>query len=112
MKKVGRKRALSPERTQELRAKAALYARVKRECGPAALCRDYGISLTSLRTYTRGLHKYDGNVTQAPAELTAAQIDTLLTNTAHVVNDRPTEAAESEAEAVATETVTPEAAVG
>ena len=111
MKKVGRKRALSPERTQELRAKAALYQRIKRECGPAALCRDYGISLTSLRTYTHGLHKRDIDAPELTIELSATEVDALLSRTLHV--GERTETAQDAAEQVETDTETaaPEAAV-
>lgn len=81
MKKVGRKRALSPDQTQELLAKAELFQRIKNQCGPSALCRDYHISLTSLRTYTHGLHKQNKDEQVQTRELTPAEIDALLTRT-------------------------------
>jgi hypothetical protein len=59
LKKVGRKQALTLEQADDLRAKEALYRKIKRECNPAALAREFHITVGTLRTYCQHGHKRD-----------------------------------------------------
>ncbi len=88
MKKVGRRRALQTEQVQEVLKKLAIYSHARRTYSPGALCRDYGISLTTLRMYARGLHKRARGEAELHTVLTAQEVDALLTES-HSVSSEP-----------------------
>ena len=102
MTKVGRKRALTPQLEREMLGKIALFEKVRRECGPAALCRDYHISATSLRSYRLRGYK-DGVLTgTALPELCGTEVEALLTSapaTSTPATAPPTQASDLEPDA-------------
>ena len=50
---MARQRSLTKEQADELRSRYALY----QANTPQRLAREYGIAISSLYTYTRGMHK-------------------------------------------------------